>query len=409
MTYKIKHMQKLLSIMLVFSMALIMTACGSGKKDKNAELTEAKNKLEKLKKDKAGLDAQIRQVEARIAEIDPEASKQLRLVAVDTLVIRDFAHYIELQGNIDADGVAWVTPRGQGGQVRSIHVKQGDQVRKGQLILKLDDALYRQGLIAAQQQVSGLKAQVAQAQSLYERQQNLWKENIGTEVQVLNAKTAVESLQSQLAAAEANAQFAAEQVNQTNVTAEISGVIDLMNVKVGEFFTPASANPTSGIRIVNNNNLKMVTAVPENYISRVNRGDSVLIEVPETGKAPFRSVLSVVGASINATTRSFETEARLPSDPNLRPNQLATMKILDYKSKDAVTAPVNVVQTDEKGKYVFVIENAGGKSIVRKKPVTVGETYGGVTEIKSGLGAGALIITEGYQNVYDGQSVSISK
>lgn len=390
-------------------MALIMTACGSGKKDKNAELTEAKNKLEKLKKDKAGLDAQIRQVEAKIAEIDPEASKQLRLVAVDTLVIRDFVHYIELQGNIDADGVAWVTPRGQGGQVRSIHVKQGDQVRKGQLILKLDDALHRQGLIAAQQQVSGLKAQLAQAQSLYERQQNLWKQNIGTEVQVLNAKTAVESLQSQLAAAEANAQFAAEQVNQTSVTAEIGGVIDQMNVKVGEFFTPASANPASGIRIVNNKNLKMVTAVPENYISRVNKGDSVLIEVPETGKAAFRSVLSVVGASINATTRSFETEARLPSDPNLRPNQLATMKILDYKSKDAVTAPVNVVQTDEKGKYVFVIENAGGKSIVRKKPVVVGETYGGVTEIKSGLDAGALIITEGYQNVYDGQSVSISK
>ncbi|MBL7737860.1 MAG: efflux RND transporter periplasmic adaptor subunit [Chitinophagaceae bacterium] len=404
-------MNNILKISFVVIIAASLAACGAGAKDEKGKIGDLKVKLEKLKKEKSGLDEQIRQLEDQIIKADPEAAKAVqKLISADTLRIQDFSHYIELQGKIDADGVAYVAPNGMGGLVKAVYVKLGSRVSKGQVILKLDDVLSKQGLIAAQQQVAGLKAQLAQAESIYQRQQNLWKENIGSEIQVINARTAVETLQSQLQGAVAQARSAQEQVDQSNVKAEISGVIDEMNVKVGQLFTSQNAGaPGAGIRIVNSSNVKIVTEVPENYVARVKQGDAVLVEVPETGKPAFKSVISVVGASIDPTKRSFITEAKLPADPLFKPNQLASMKILDYQAKGAVTVPTNLVQTDEKGKYVYVIEKAAGKNVARKKTVTVGETYNGITEIKSGLTGGELLITEGYQTVYDGQSVTTGK
>jgi membrane fusion protein, multidrug efflux system len=407
MTYKINNMQKILNITLAASVVLLVAACGSSSKDKKGEAGDLKVKLEKLKKEKNGLDAQIRQVEEQLAKADPSSVQTQKLVSVDTIRIQDFTHFIELQGKIDADNVAYVSPAGQGGVVKAVYVKSGSRVSKGQVILKLDDVLARQAVVGAQQQAGVLKARLAQAQTVYERRQNLWKQNIGTEIEVINSKAEVDALQSQLRGAESQVRMAQEQSDQSTVRAQISGVIDQINIKVGEFFSPQSAaDPRSGIRIVNNSTIKIVTAVPENYASRIRKGNVVEVVVPESGKAAYKSTISVVGAAVDPTTRSFTTEAKLPSDPNLKPNQLATMKILDYQAKAAVTVPVNVVQSDEKGKYVYVAEKSGNKTIARKKTVIVGETYNGVMEIKSGLAGGDIIITEGYQTAYDGQVVT---
>lgn len=400
-------MQKILNITLAASVVLLVAACGSSSKEKKGEAGDLKVKLEKLKKEKNGLDLQIRQVEEQLAKADPSSVQTQKLVSVDTLRIQDFTHFIELQGKIDADNVAYVSPSGQGGVVKAVYIQSGSRVSKGQTILKLDDALARQAVIGAQQQAGVLKARLAQAQTVYERRQNLWKQNIGTEIEVINAKAEVDALQSQLRGAESQVRMAQEQSDQSNVRAQISGVIDQVNIKVGEFFSPQSAaDPRSGIKIVNNSSIKMVTEVPENYASRIKKGDVVEVVVPESGRPAFKSTINVVGAAVNPTTRSFTSEAKLPADPMLKPNQLATMKILDYQSKAAVTVPVNVVQSDEKGKYVYIAEKSGNKTIARKKTVIVGESYNGVMEIKSGLAGGDLIITEGYQTVYDGQAVT---
>lgn len=185
----------------------------------------------------------------------------------------------------------------------------------------------------------------------------------------------------------------------------MSGAVEEVNVRVGEFFSGATQQGGQ-IVIVNAGSLKAEVPVPDTYVAKVKKGDKVLIAVPETGKAPFESTISVVGASINATTRSFITEAKVPNDPLLKPNQTAVMKILDYQAKGAVAVPINVVQSDEKGKYVYVMEKAGDKMVARKKAVIAGEAYNGLMEIKSGLTGGELIITEGYQTVYDGQVVT---
>jgi membrane fusion protein (multidrug efflux system) len=251
---------------------------------------------------------------------------------------------------------------------------------------------------------------LALAKTTYERRQVLWNQGIGSEMEVIKAKADMDALQSQLNSANAGVRLAQEQANMSNVHAPISGVVDMVNVKVGEFFSPQSAaRSETGIRIVNSGNLKVASNVPENYITSIKKGDEVLIEIPGSGKPPYKSVISVIGASIDPTTRSFMAEAKLPSDPALKPNQIATVKILDYQSKATITVPINVVQSDETGKYVYVAQTTNGKTVARRKRVDVGEAYGGRMEIKNGLTGGEVIITEGYQTVYDGQLITTGK
>ena len=399
-------MKKIFVLMMITS-AVVITGCGAGAKDKKGEIGDMKVKLEKLKKEKNALDADIRKLEDEIVKADPKAARQLqKLVTVDTLRIKDFKHFIELQGKIGTDGMAYVSPTGPGGLVKAIYVKAGSKVSKGQLIVKLDDAMARQAVTAAQQQTGVLKARLAQAETMYERYQNLWKQNIGAEIQVINAKADVDALQSQLKAAQAQVAMAQEQANMSNVYAGISGVVDQVNVRIGEFFSGISPDRKPQVLIVNSSSLKVEVQVPDNYVARVRKGDKVEVVVAESGRPAFQSDISIVGAAIDPTTRSFMIEAKLPSDPLLKPNQTATVKILDYEAKAAVAVPINVVQSDEKNKYVYVMEKAGDKMIARKKVVIVGEAYNGFIEIKMGLTGGELIITEGYQTVYDGQTVT---
>ncbi|MBK5269559.1 MAG: efflux RND transporter periplasmic adaptor subunit [Bacteroidia bacterium] len=383
-------MKKLVTVSLIIFIAVAISSCGSGAKGKKGSLGDMKVELEKKKKEKNALEADIHALEEKIAKEDPNAANTAKLVGVDSVRVQDFSHYIELQGKIDADNMVYVTPRGMPSQVRFLYVKKGDVVKKGQLLAKLDDAIMLQ-------QLDGLKTQLAYAQNIYNRQKNLWDQGIGTEVQLITAKNSVDALNKQIATL-------TETWNTSLVYAPISGIADEVNVKEGETFTGANQ-----IKIVNNNSLKIVTEVPENYVARVKRGDKVEVDVPESGKPSFQSTISVVGASINPTTRSFITEAKLPADPNLKPNQLATLKILDYKAKDALVVPVNVVQSDENGKYVYVIVKEGDKMVARKKSVIVGEVYNDKIEIKNGLSAGEPIINEGYQTVYDGQTITTNK
>jgi membrane fusion protein, multidrug efflux system len=407
MTNKQKYMNNILKISFAAIIAVSLVACGAGAKDKKGEAGDIKAKLEKLKKEKNTLDADIRKLEDELAKVDPTAASQVqKLVSVDTLRVQDFFHYIELQGKIGSDGVAYVSPTGQPGIVTAIYVKTGQKVGKGQIVAKLDDALARQTLISAQQKIGVVKTRLAQAQTIYERYQNLWKQNIGAEINVINAKAEVDATAAELRAAQAGIAQAQEAVNMSNVRAGISGTVEQVNVRIGETFTGRTPDQRNAqILIVNSGSNKVEVPVPDNYVARVKKGDKVLIEVKETGKPAYESVINMVGGAIDPVTRAFMVEAKLPSDPLLRPNQIATMKILDYAAKAAVAVPINVVQTDENNKYVYVMEKAGDKMVARKKVVNVGEAYNGLIEIKSGLSGGELIITEGYQTVYDGQSI----
>ena len=386
-------MNKFLMI-LTAATALIITSCGGGAKDAKGDLNDKKVKLEKLKSDKSKLETDIKALEEELAKLDPASKNKAKLVAVAPVIQQDFVHYIELQGRVDATDVVVVTPRGMPAQVRELHVKRGDQVRKGQLLLKLDDAIMLQ-------QIEGVKTQLDYAKNIYNRQKNLWDQGIGTEVQLITAKNSVDNLERQMATLN-------ESWKTSFVYAPISGVADQVNIKVGEIFNGVSPMGPQ-LQIVNSSGMKVVTDVPENYQTHVKKGSQLLISIPDAGIDTLNAVINVLGASITSTSRAFTTEAKIPSLPGLRVNQVAHVKIKDYSAPNAITIPVNVVQTDEKGKYVYVAVKEGDVMKARKKQVIVGENFGGIVEIKgSSLTATDVIITEGYQSVYDGQTIVTS-
>lgn len=399
-------MKKIKHIFWIAAVTVFMVSCAGGKKEKESVVTEKKIQLEKLKTDKTKIDEKIKALEAEIAKIDTGAARTIKakLVTVQPVAVQNFSHFLDLQGKIDAENISYVTPRGMGGQVKALYVKKGDYVRKGQLLLKMDDAVARQNVAAVKQSEGTVRAQLALARSVYQRQKNLWDQNIGTEVQLLQAKSNVETLENQLKTIQQNVKTVQEQLNQSNVYAHVSGVADEVNIHVGETFTGL---PMNGIKIVNTSALKVVTDIPENYINRVHKGTPVQIEIPDV-KRTFNSTVSVVGQSIGATSRGFYAEAKIPYDPTLKPNQVALMKVLDYSAPNAIAVPVNILQTDEKGKYVLVASKEGDETVARKRMVQPGELYGDRVEIKTGLKQGDLIITEGYQGVYDGQPLMIN-
>jgi RND family efflux transporter MFP subunit len=190
------------------------------------------------------------------------------------------------------------------------------------------------------------------------------------------------------------------------VTAPTSGVIDQLNLRVGEMLSPMQNAQNPQIRIVNTGNLKAVAGVPENYLGKVNVGSRVEISLPEENNRKLSATVNVVQKVIDPNTRSFNIEAKIPSDANLKPNQIAQIRILDYSAKEAITVPLNVIQSDEKGKYVYVLEKTGNKSVARKRTVITGESYGDKMEVRSGLKPGDLLITEGYQNLYESQVIT---
>ncbi|MBC7868175.1 MAG: efflux RND transporter periplasmic adaptor subunit, partial [Gloeobacteraceae cyanobacterium ES-bin-316] len=328
----------------------------------------------------------------------------IKLVATTPVVRQDFNHYIELQGIVDAENISYISPRGMGGQVRAVLVKQGDRVRKGQLLLRLDDAIQRQQVVAAKQQAAGINTQLKLAKSLYQRQKNLWDQGIGTEVQLLTSQTNVATLESQLQQVGENVKLSQEQLNTSNVYSDVSGVADVVNIRVGETFQGMTAAGPQ-IKIVNTSSLKVVSNIPENYLGTVQKGTPVIVTLPDVNKT-INTAVSFTGASIDVINRGFVVEAKLPSDASLKPNQIASMKIKDYGATNIIAIPLNTLQNDEKGKFVMIATSEKGKMFARKRPVTIGMLNGDILEIKSGLKDGDMLITEGFASIYEGQQLT---
>ena len=393
---------------LIVAVALmILSSCGASKKDKDAALNDKKATLEKLKKQKGTLDEQIIALEKDIVKLDPASStaQKPKLVAVQELQPAVFDHFIDLQGRIDAENISYISPRTGPAQVKAVYVTKGSNVKKGQLLLKLDDAIVRQNYAAAKQGLESIKTQLAYAKDIYQRQKNLWDQNIGTEVQLITAKNNVTTLENQLKSAEENVKVVQEQMNTSNVYSDVNGVANEVNIKVGEIFQGMTAQGTPQIKIINNSSLKVIGNIPENYLKSVSNGTPVITEIPDVNKK-FNTSVSFVGASIDPLTRGFNVEAKLPSDPALRPNQIALMKIKDYSAANAIAIPVATLQNDEKAKFVMVAVTENGKLIARKRPVNIGLLNRDILEIRTGLQAGDKLITEGFQSLYEGQVIT---
>jgi RND family efflux transporter MFP subunit len=381
-------MQKILTVV-VIAAATLMTACSQ----KYPNTLEGKKKeLADLKSRQDDMNKRIDSLEAQISRLDTSSkvAKKAKLVAITAVANASFTHYIDLQGNVDAENMSWISPRGQGGVVRSVQVKQGDYVHKGQLLLKLDDAVQRNNVANAQ-------IALDHAKDLYQRRKNLWDEKIGTEVDFINAKNAVDQAETQL-------KLAQDQLDFTNVYADIDGTVDNITIKVGETFVPGSQT----LHLVNTNNLKVVLQVPELYQERVRVGTPVKIDFPGLNNKEVTGTVRTTGKTINPDSRSFTVEIRLPNDKDIRSNQVAVVRLQDYTAAKAMPIPVNTLQNDDKGKYVMVaVKDKDNTMMAHKKSITIGQSYGDKVEVLGGLDLGDQLITDGFQGLYEGQPITL--
>jgi RND family efflux transporter MFP subunit len=394
------------NILTILTATTLLASCG-GKKENS--LAEKKALLEKLTNEHNATADKMAKLQLEIASLDSSGTDMstAKLVGITPVAVQSFAHYIDLQGSVTSDNVSYVSPRLGPGQVVAIYVKKGDAVKKGQALLKLDDAIVKQSYTVAQKNIETLKSQLNFAKDLYQRQGNLWKEGIGTEVQYISAKNNVQSLEKQLAASEEQVKVVQEQLKATTIYADVTGVVDDLNVRVGEIFA-GLAGVTPQIKLVSSSALKVITQVPESYSGKIKPGSKVIINFPDINKN-ISGTVATTSRTINPNNRSFDAEVKIAFDAAIRPNQLAQLKFQDYEALNAVVISVNTVQADEKGKYVFIAVQEGNKMIARKRTITVGELYGQLIEIKSGLQKEEQLVTEGYQNIYDGQLLTVLK
>lgn len=363
-----------------FALAGLLVGCGA--------TTDKKAELEKLKTEHDQIAARIAELES---EINPEGEKaEIRPVAVkvtpsDTCV---FNHYIEVQGTVDADQNIGVSPQ-MAGIVTAVHVKEGSNVRKGQVMVELDAQVMKQSL-------EEVNTQLALANSIYEKQSALWDKKIGSEVQYLQAKNSKEALEQRVNTIK-------EQLKMANIVSPINGTVESVPLRVGQMASPGM--PTSTIRVINMSTAKISADVAETYATRIKDGNAALISFPDLGKE-IETRLNFTSRYIDPTNRTFKVECRIsPKDVELRANMVAYIKIKDYSNEKAFCLPINYVQSNQSGKFVYVAKQNGDGWIAERRTIKTGMDYNGSIEVLEGIAAGENIITSGFQNLNGGEKV----
>ncbi|MGF6844976.1 membrane fusion protein (multidrug efflux system) [Chitinophaga sp. W3I9] len=362
--------------------ALMLASCGGG--GNKAE------QLEKLKQEKVKYNEDI---DKKIAALEKEAGvkdttqQKMKDVTVTAITDTIFEHYIDVQGSVDARENVNVSARVPG-VITNIFVREGQAVKQGQTLAQVDDQVLRANM-------AELRTQMDLANTLFEKQKNLWSQKIGSEVQYLNAKNQKESLERKMATLQ-------DQQSQTRIIAPISGTVDAVIAKVGDNAAPGAP----AFRVVNANNLKVTANVAEAYAGLLKSGDAVILSFPDINRE-IRSTIGFASRTIDPLSRTIKIEVPLKPDAGLRPNMIARIRIVDYVAKNAVVVPVSVIQYTSGKPYVMVAQNANGKMVAQRKTIDMGRTYNDKAEIKSGLTTGDKVITTGFQGLNDNDLIKL--
>ncbi len=375
-------MKKLLYI----SITLLVAACSSGNdlEKKKAQLAEYQAQHDELK-------VKIAELEKEIALLDTAAEvRKPKLVTLTPIVSGEFNHFIDVQGTVDSEENIAIQP-GMPGLVTRVTVHEGDMVSAGQILAEVDNKTIRESM-------SQLQTNLDFAKTAFEKQQRLWNQKIGTEIQFLQSKTQYESLQKSMATLQA-------QLDMSRIKSPISGVVDAVNVKVGEFAAPGI---NGAFRVVNFSKMKVKAKVADSYIGKVKAGNPVRIVLSDINDT-IQGKISYVSKVVNPMTRTFDIEISLGvTNSDVRPNMLATLNINDENLPGAMSVLSNLVQKDASGNYyMMVAEGAGDKMTAHKKIVSTGISYGDRIVITEGLNGSEKLILSGYQEVVDGQLISL--
>lgn len=369
-----KTMNKSIIFLLLVAMAV---ACKPADK---------KSELALLKKQHDELAAKIKALETELQVSDNSNTGKVTAVSITEAKPAEFNHYLEVQGKVDGEDNIAVSAQ-MAGSVTVVYVKEGDVVRKGQVLAQIDNAVMLQ-------QIASTKQQLDFATNMYNKQKALWDKQIGSEVQFLTAKNTKENLEKALATLN-------DQVELTRIKSPINGSVEEVNLKVGQMASPG----LPAVRVVNFSTVKVIAEIAEAYASKIKPGNKVVVFFPDFN-TEIVSQIRFTSKYINPVNRTFQCEVRLgPSKVDYRANMMAVVKINDYRNPSAFTVPVTLIRESQSGKYLYIAKEENGKLVARRLPVTVGSIYNGLAEITGGIAAGDKIITTGFNSLIDGELI----
>ena len=381
----------------ILSCTLLLVSCDS-QKEVTVESVIQSGNLENIRLKKKEVEAQQKVFAEKLFALSNAISKldtvkKLPLVTTQKSEQTIFNHYLELQGAVNTRQNVLLYPEVPG-ILERVLVKEGNKVKKGQLLAVIKDG-------GMSQQLQQLESQAALSQTVFERQERLWAQKIGAEIEFLQAKTnytiqknAVEQLKNQL--------------EKTNITAPFDGTIDIVHKEEGTVVAPGQGAEV--FRILNLDNMYVEAEVPENYVSSITKGKKVQVHFPILGKTITSSVRQV-GNFINPNNRSFKVEIDVPNPKkDIKPNLTVQLKINDYQNKNAVLLPQSIISENAQGEqyiYVVVDKRNNGEATAQKVLIETGKTQGDIIEVLAPLTSQVEYIQEGARTVHNGQKVKI--
>ncbi|WP_083572044.1 efflux RND transporter periplasmic adaptor subunit [Salegentibacter echinorum] len=395
MKNNIQQQRTMKKLAFLISIPILIVSCGKNEQSvekliENGNLSEIRNKKSELSKEQSELNAKIDRLDEAIHKLDK--SKRLDLVTTHKIGDTLFKHYAEVQGDVTTNENIIIYPE-YSGILSEVRVKEGQNIKKGQVLAKIDDG----GLSS---ELAQLETNANLAKTTYERQKRLWDQNIGSEIQYLETKANYEGLKSSVNRLKA-------QLEKTVVRAPFSGIIDEVFTEEGEVVSPGQNRL---FQLVNLSDMYIKAEVPESYLNHISKGTEVLVDISSLNK-DFEGKIRRVGNTINPNNRSFTIEVAIPNEQGkIKPNQIATLKLNDYTAENAMVVPENALLKNAKGEsVVFVIEEETGENEAKARRVIVetGYSYKDMVEITSGLEPQQTLILEGAKNLRDGQKVKI--
>lgn len=343
------------------------------------QITTHKNRI-------AATQLKIRKLENKLTQAP---DNNFTPVAIKEMTGEDFNHYIIVYGEVEADNYALISPE-MPGRIETIHVQEGKKVSKGQLLISLNTA-------AIDKQIEGIKNTLELAKITFEKQDTLWKQGIGSEIQYLSSKNNMESLEAQLEALEAQKRMA-------QIRAPFSGIVDKIFSKEGEL--ASSMMPV--VELVNLDKLTIKADISENYIDQLRVGQNVDISFASLPDVKISVPIKRKAKVINSVSRTFEIELNFNNVADrINPNLVSTISIEDYSSSNAFVLPSLSIMKDITGSYVYLIDKSKEKPVVKKQYITTGKSYQENTEVLKGIKEGDQVIVKGYHLVSAGLPVKI--
>jgi len=363
---------------------IVTISCGEETKKSSLEELNAQRLIIVNQLD--SLNTELKVIESEITKIDP--NKKLPIVTAFTVKNDVFKHYIEIQGVVQADKNIEIRPE-LGGTVNSIFVKEGQKVSAGQLLIQLDDTSIKNTM-------DELTTQLNLAKTTFERQERLWNQKIGSEMQYLQAKAQKESLENNLTSIKT-------QARKMKITAPFSGIVDVIYPKNGELTNPQM--PV--IRLINLDKVYVEADITESYLPVIKIGTEAVLNFPSINKE-ITSEIAQIGHYINPDNRSFKTRINISNkDQSIKPNLLADLKILDFEAT-GIKIPSNLVQQDQTGAdYVYIIKNEDGQNKIVKSLITIANEYQHNVFVTEGIKENDVLANAGARLIKEGDIVEI--